>query len=169
MQIEKEIKCCGTILFIKSIFGFLLTAVGFIGGFVFAVGGKIMTGQNSNTGDALQDEVANCSTAFFGTLGLVFGILAIVVSIIIGIFSILYFIHSRRLLHEENLPMRSLKILRILEILGIILSTVIGVVTSVFMDIKETYLVFIPSVILFVECIYITIKLTKIAKMQKER
>ncbi len=167
MQIEKEIKCCGTILFVKSILGLILTVFGLVGGLVFAIGGKSMMDQNANTGDALNDAVANCSTSFFGALGIVVGIVAIIFSIIVGIFSLLYFIHSRRLLREKEVPSKSFKVLRVLEIIGIILS-IIGIL-SCFINIKETYIGLIPLIILLIECVFVTTKFSKIIKMQKER
>lgn len=157
---DKKIKTCGLILFIKSIIHLILTIIGFSGGLLLAIFGKIAMNKNANTGDAFSDSVANCSTSFLGAIGIVFGIIAIVVSIILGTFAILYFVHSRKLLYTRPIPKRSYTILKVLEILWIIIS-IIGIVICMF-NLKDTYVLMIVLFLVGVQSLITVIQLSKL-------
>lgn len=167
MQVNKEIKCCGTVLFIKSILGLIGTVIGLGGGLFFSIAGKLLMKKEETTGSSFENAVANCSTSFFGALGIVFGVMAIIIAVIIGIFSTIYFIHSRKILYSEELPIKSVQILKVLEILGIVIC-VIGIVGCLISTITQTntsiYVFMIPLILLLVECIFVTMKLIKITK-----
>lgn len=154
---EKRIKTCGMVLFIKSIIEIIISIVGLSGGLVLAIGGKIITGKISDTGDALPDSAANCSNAFFGTLGIVFGIIAIVLSLIIGAFALTYFIHSRKLLYTRPVPEKSRITLKTLEILSISFSTTIIVIFT-----SNSYILMAIFFVIVIQSLMTAIALSKI-------
>lgn len=156
---DKKIKTYGLILYIKSIVQLVITIIGLSGGLVLAIGGKIITGQHTNTGDAFSDQVANCSTTFVGAIGIALGIITIIISIIMGIFAILYFIHSRKLLHIRPIPKQSYHILKILELLWSVFS-IIGIVICMF-NLKDTYVLMIILFVIGVQSLITTVGLSK--------
>ena len=97
MKVEKLRKTCGYILYIKSIIALVVTIILIFGGITMAIMGKHMVdnpGQGDKTG--FEGAVGSCSTAFFGALGIVFGIVSIVVGCLLTLDAIFSMWADRR-------------------------------------------------------------------------
>lgn len=157
---DKKIKACGMILFVKAIIEIIVSVIGLSGGLALAIGGIILSSKNSNTGDAFSNQVANCTSTFVGTIGIFFGIITIILSIIIGIFALIYFINSRKLLYIRPIPKKSYITLKVLEIVFIIFS-IVGIVICIF-NLKDTYIFMIVLSVILLQSFITTTELSKI-------
>ena len=128
MKVEKLRKTCGYILYIKSIIALVVTIILIFGGITMAIMGKHMVdnpGQGDKTG--FEGAVGSCSTAFFGALGIVFGIVSIVVGCLLTLDAIFSMIHSRRILRNDSDIAKSIKVCIATEIVSVIVGIFITV------------------------------------------
>lgn len=168
MQIEKQKKICGTILYIKSILGLITSVLGLSGGLFFIIGGLTLTKPlPDGSGDALNDAATNCSRGFVGAIGIAIGIITLIASLIITMLSIVYFINSRRLLRENEIVVKRIKRFIALESFGIFLNLIAFIVLIINFNSINLGLIISGIILLLaltIECIYVIIGLRKLLK-----
>ena len=166
MKVEKLRKNCGYILYIKSIIALVVTIILIFGGITMAIMGKHMVdnpGQGDKTG--FEGAVGSCSTAFFGALGIVFGIVSIVVGCLLTLDAIFSMIHSRRILRNDSDIAKSIKVCIATEIVSVIVGIFITVAGIA--NIKEAVgiILLVIAIILIAQSIATIVLLSKLKKL----
>ena len=160
MQIEKLKKTCGLILYIKSIIQLVVTIILFFGGIFL-----IVEGQKANNNSGLENQIAACSLVLVSVLVTIIGVVSFTVAIVLGICTIVYLIHSRKILYLNDYQKKSTIILLVFEIIYIFVSTV-GLIVSI-INIKEALLWFIVSLIIFMQSLVTTTLLVKYVRINQ--
>lgn len=159
---DNNIKTCGVILFVKSIIEIIITVIGLTGGLFFTIAGKIATEKVSNTGDPMSDAVANCTTGFYGAIGMAIGIIVLIITLIVGICALLHFINGRKMLYEGSISSGACIILLILELLTTGISTTLLVILA--NDFKQSFIGVIIFAIIILQSIFTGVQLLKVRK-----
>lgn len=155
-------KTCGYIFFIKSIIMIAAAIILIFGGIVLICGSKFGI-SSPPSDDPTQNVVGNCAAAFVATLMTALGIIFVVVAVILGIFSIVYLLNSRKMIRSTNFEKKSVVSLLIFEIIQLLIS--LGLMIYELIR-KETLLVFL-FMIIFIQCFITSFLLIRLIEKRK--
>ncbi|MFR5891559.1 MAG: hypothetical protein ACLUG4_03500 [Bacilli bacterium] len=113
----------------------------------------------------MENQIAACSLVLVSVLVTIIGVVSFTVAIVLGICTIVYLIHSRKILYLNDYQKKSTIILLVFEIIYIFVSTV-GLIVSI-INIKEALLWFIVSLIIFMQSLVTTILLVKYVRINQ--